>query len=239
MRSSVIVSFLEALKYDVYQLEGGHKAFRKYVSERLDNYQLNPKVIILWGLTCTGKTELLKQFPNSIDIEGLAQHNGSLFGAMNKTPHSQYRFDNLLLQKLDELQKEFYILVEGESRRIGDLMIPAFFYKAMLHGTPVLVKRSLDKRAELCAREYINEKNKEEAMKISASLNRVISKKKREEMVDHMKKGEFLQASKILLEWYYDPLYAHTLKKMEYVLEIDNDDISEGVEELKKCIASQ
>ena len=239
MRSGVIVSFLEALKYDVYQLEGGHKAFRKYVSERLDNYQLKPKVIILWGLTCTGKTDLLHKFPNSIDIEGLAQHNGSLYGALGKKPNSQYRFDNLLLQRLDELQEEKWILLEGESRRIGDLMIPGFLYKAMLSGTHILIKRSLDKRAELCAAVYINEKNKQEAIAISASLNRVISKKKKEEMVSCMEKGDFVSASKILLEWYYDPLYANTLKKMEYAAEIDNDDLEEGVRELKECIASQ
>ncbi len=236
MRSGVIVSFLEALKYEVYQLQGGHKAFRKYVKERLEHYQLKPKVIIVWGLTCVGKTDLLKRFPNSIDIEGLAQHNGSLYGAMGKIPNSQYAFDNLLLRRLDSLQQERCIILEGESRRIGDLMIPAFLYKAMLNGTHILLKRSLDKRAELCAKEYINEKNKEEAANISAGLNRVISKKKREEMVQFIEQGNYLLASKILLEWYYDPLYANTLKKINFSAEIDNDSLEEGVKEVQEFI---
>ena len=97
MRSKVIVAFLESLKYNVFQLKGGHKAFRKYVREKLENYDLKPKVITLWGLTCVGKTDLLNKFHNSIDIEGMAQHNGSLYGAMGRKPHSQFRFDNLFL----------------------------------------------------------------------------------------------------------------------------------------------
>ncbi|MFH1276316.1 MAG: tRNA 2-selenouridine(34) synthase MnmH [Candidatus Woesearchaeota archaeon] len=238
MRSGVIVSFLEALKYDVYQLKGGHKSFRKYVKERLENYELKPKVIILWGLTCVGKTDLLNKFHNSIDIEGLAQHNGSLYGAMGKNPHSQYRFDNLLLRKLDSLQNEKCIITEGESRRIGDLMIPAFFYKKMLNGIHIFLTRSIEKRAQLCAAEYINSTNKEEAIKISASLNRVIGKKKQTEMVNFIEKEDFFSASKILLEDYYDPLYQHTLKQFNYSFEINTDDMEKAKEELEKFVDS-
>lgn len=238
MRSGVIVSFLEALKYDVYQLQGGHKAFRKYVKERLENYDLKPKIVVVWGLTCVGKTDLLNRFSNSIDIEGLAQHNGSLYGAMGKNPRSQYAFDNLLLRKLDSLQEEKCIILEGESRRIGDLMIPAVLYKRMLTGVPVLLTRSMEKRAKLCADEYINKKNKEEAITISASLNRVIGKKKQIEMVEFIEHEDFLSASKILLEDYYDPLYQHTLKQFHFAAEINTDDLTQAEEELKKFIDS-
>lgn len=236
MRSKVIVAFLESLKYNVYQLKGGHKAFRKYVRERLENYDLKPEIIVLWGLTCVGKTDLLNKFPNSIDIEGLANHNGSLYGAMGKKPYSQYKFDNLLLRKLDRLQKEKFIIIEGESRRIGDLMIPEFLYKRMLHGRHILVKRSFDKRAELCAEEYINKKNQEEAKKITASLQRVISNKNKELMLDLIDQGDYVEASKILLGKYYDPLYEHTLKRFNYIAEINSDDVDKGVEELKRFV---
>jgi tRNA 2-selenouridine synthase len=236
MRSKVIVSFLESLKYNVYQLQGGHKSFRKYVKEKLDNYELKPKVIVLWGLTCVGKTDLLKYFKNSIDIEGLANHNGSLYGAMGKTPNSQYRFDNLLLRKLDKLQNEKHIITEGESRRIGNLMIPTFFYKKMLNATHVLLTRSIEKRSQLCAEEYFNLTNKTEAIKISASLQRVIGKKKQAQMVEFLENDQFTTASKILLESYYDPLYAHTLKQFKYSKEINTDDIKKAREELKEFV---
>ena len=60
MRSGIIASLLESIGMKVYQVEGGYKLFRNYLLEQLNNFKIKPKVYVLHGLTCTGKTDLLK-----------------------------------------------------------------------------------------------------------------------------------------------------------------------------------
>ena len=233
MRSKTVVSLFSSLGYDIRQLEGGYKAYREYVREKLYNYKLKPKLIVLSGLTCTGKTQLLQQFDNSIDLEGLAQHRGSLYGAIGLQPRSQKMFENLLLQKLDELNNNRFVFVEGEGRRVGDLMIPESVWKAMKAGIQVKITRSLDNRAKEAVVEYDVEKNVEEIKKVTASLWKVISKKNKEEVIKLLDEKKYNGAVKILLEFYYDPLYENTLKKIKFDHEVCNDDLEEAVEKLK------
>lgn len=232
MRSKCVVDFLHALKYPVVQLEGGYKSYRAYVRDQLDHYQLKPKIITLWGLTCTGKTDLLRQFPNSFDLEGLAQHRSSLYGAIGLTPRSQKMFDSLLLQELERLNKEKVILLEGESKKIGDVQMPDFLYKAMKQGTPVLVKRSMEQRVEHAVKEYFLPENIAQIKKITGNLWKVIGKKKKEEMIACLDKEEYAAAAKILLMDYYDQLYQHTLKVISFGKEINTDDLEKAKKEL-------
>ncbi len=232
MRSKCVVDFLYALKYPVVQMEGGYKSYRAYIREKLENFQLRPKVVVLWGLTCTGKTALLQLFPNCIDLEGLAQHRSSLYGAIGLTPRSQKMFDSLLLQELERLSQEKVIFMEGESRKIGDVQMPDFLFKAMKQGMPILIRRSVEKRVELAVREYFKLEFIPKIKEITQLLWRVIGKKKKEEMIACLDKGEYATAAKILLMDYYDPLYQHTLKELSFVKEINTDNLEKARKEL-------
>ncbi len=235
MRSRTVVSLLESFGYNVRQLAGGYKSYRAYTKEKLYHYQINPKFVVLWGLTCTGKTQLLQQFQHSLDLEGLAQHRGSLYGAIGLQPRSQKMFENLMLQRLDQLNSEKFILVEGESRRIGDVIIPDVVWKAMMSGIHVKVTRSIERRAEEAAKEYITSPEDVQKIKeITLSLSRVINNKQKEEIASLLDYKKYVDAIKILLEFYYDPLYANTLKNFEYQFEVENDDINNAIEEIKR-----
>ncbi len=237
MRSGAITALLNSLKYNVWQLEGGYKAYRAYVREKLENFVIKPKIIVLWGLTCSGKTELLQHLPNTLDLEGLAQHRGSLYGAIGLKPSSQKKFDNLFLQRLEQLNDQRYIITEGESRKIGDVQIPLFFYKAMLKGTNILVKRSIAVRAKESVREYFNSnKAITEIKKITLSLSKIISKNRKAEIVELLDKKKYQEAARILLEEYYDPLYGHTLDKKQYAFEVNNDVLEEAVKTIREKI---
>ena len=182
MRSGIIASLLESIGMKVYQIEGGYKLFRNYLLDQLNNFKIKPKVFVLHGLTCTGKTELLDQLDNVIDLEGLAQHRGSLYGAIGLIPNSQKKFENLLLAKLEELNDRDYILVEGESRRIGNCIMPECLWQAMEKGTNVLIKRSVPLRVKAMVKEYfLNPKIVEQIKEISKGLRRTISNKNKED----------------------------------------------------------
>ncbi len=233
LRSKIICDLFESLGYPTYQLKDGYKAYRAMVLEELTNFQLKPKLFVLHGLTCTGKTALLQRLPNSLDLEGLAQHRGSLYGAIGLKPRSQKMFDNLLLQKLKELNPEDFIFVEGESRRIGDLMLPDFLWKAMCSATNVLIFRDLDFRVKEMVREYfLNPLIVEEIKEITKKLWKVISNQRKEEMLTNLEHKEYEPAAEILLTDYYDPLYNHSLKKLTYSFEVKNNELDLAVKEI-------
>ncbi len=235
MRSKTVVALLDSLGYTVLQLVGGYKSYRHYVKETLYNFQLNSQLIVLCGLTCTGKTELLQQLPNSIDLEGLAQHRSSIYGAVGLQPRSQKRFESLLLLKLQKLQNEKTIFIEGESRRIGDLMIPEFLWKKMRAGIFVKITRSLANRTDAAVKEYMDSEEKiNQTVAITKTLNKVISKKRKEEIIALLEQKQYHNAITILLTDYYDPLYSHTLKDIQFNTEINNDNLKETLKLLQE-----
>jgi tRNA 2-selenouridine synthase len=234
MRSKTVVSLLDSLKFNVLQLEGGYKSYRAYIKERLYNYKLQPKVFILWGLTCTGKTSLLTKLPNALDLEGFAQHRGSMYGSVGLTPTSQKSFETQLYQRLEQLNAQPFIIIEGESRRIGDLMIPDFLWHSMNHGTHILINRSIDNRAKAAIEEYFKTiPHLDEIKTITQNLPRnLLSNKRKQEIVQLLDQNQLHDAAKILLQEYYDPLYQNTLQKHTYAFEINSDNEEKAVEEI-------
>src|SRR3989344_2924960 len=238
MRSHTVVSLLESLKFNVLQLEGGYKSYRTYIKNNLYNYQIKPKVFVLWGVTCTGKTSLLTKLHNTIDLEGLAQHRGSMYGAVGLTPSSQKSFETQLYQRLEQLNNKPFIIIEGESHRIGDTMIPDFLWKAMMHATHVLIKRSIDLRAKAAVDEYFKTiPHLDEIKQITLNLpHNLLSNKRKQEIIDLVNQNNLLDAAKILLQEYYDPLYQNTLNKHTYSFEINSDDEASAVKEIEQKI---
>ena len=234
MRSRTISALLESLGFTVLQLNGGYKAYRQYIQEKMQKYILKPTLVVLHGLTCTGKTELLQEFHNSVDLEHFAQHRSSLYGAIGLTPNSQKKFENLLFHRVEELQ---HLVIEGESRRIGDVLIPEFVWKSMNKGIHIEIKRSPKVRIAAAIREYLDTPEKVEAgKKITATLNRLISSKHKQEIIDNLNNQNYADAMKILFEQYYDPLYSHSLKSITYDFQINNDNPKLAAQELVQKI---
>ena len=104
MRSSAVAWLLDLYGFKVYLLSGGYKAYRKWV---LAQFEKEYNFTIIGGYTGSGKTpvlhELQKQGKNIIDLEALANHKGSAFGALGEKPQpGQEMFENLLSQSLHD-----------------------------------------------------------------------------------------------------------------------------------------
>ncbi|MFH1332248.1 MAG: tRNA 2-selenouridine(34) synthase MnmH [archaeon] len=230
MRSKALCMLLENLGMDVRQLQGGHKEYRKHVVEKLKNYKPKAKLIVLYGMTGCGKTKMLKQFKNSLDLEGLAQHRSSLFGDIGLKPRSQKMFEALLVKRLEELDEEKYILTEGESRKIGNVIIPAALFTEMQKGTKVKVEASMEYRIKNLIECYSNKEDEKIVEKIKM-LTRRLGKDKVEKMLGLFEKKKYEEVARMLLEEYYDPLYSHTINKQEYALVIRPQEIK-SIEQL-------
>lgn len=126
MRSAAVAWLLDLYGFNVYQLVGGYKAFRTWV---IDHLAQDRHYTILGGYTGSAKTEILQQLKlkgeTVIDLEGIAHHKGSAFGAIGQAAQpSQEMFENILAIKIVEAGDRS-IWLEDESQRIGTVNIPS------------------------------------------------------------------------------------------------------------------
>ena len=237
LRSKTVTSLLESLNYKVLQLEGGYKAYRAYVKWQLDKYVLKPKLIVLYGRTGTGKTLLLKGFHNSIDLEALAGHRGSMYGGIGMAQNTQKKFENLLLQELERLKDEKCIFVEGESKRIGNVFVPESFFNAMEDGIKISVECSMAKRVELSAKEYCNTEEKINDFKeITKTIRQKLSNNIKQEIIALLEERNIEKALTLLFSEYYDPQYDYYLKNLKYDLIVNNDDSEKTLSEITEFV---
>ncbi len=130
-RSKSMAWLFETAGYKVYFLEGGYKAYRKYIRSQ---FEQDYKLLVLGGKTGSGKTDLLKAIERNgnqfLDIEGIAHHKGSAFGDIGqKAQPTNEQFENNLYHKWKDFDISKPIWIEDESRGLGTVSIPEPLYK--------------------------------------------------------------------------------------------------------------
>jgi tRNA 2-selenouridine synthase len=114
---------------------------------------------VVGGKTGSGKTDYLKYLAGKgeqvIDLEGLAHHKGSSFGALGQEPQpSQEQFENNLAEALMACDANRPVWVEFESRTIGRLVLPETLFRAMLQAPMTVLEVPDDVRIQRLLREY-------------------------------------------------------------------------------------
>ena len=227
MRSEIAVKWLNDCGVKVNRLKGGYKNFRNWViSQHLDIENYIKDWIIIGGLTGSGKTDFLRSFKESIDLERIANHRGSAFGVRDGGQPTQSNFENILT--LDYLNHKYEkLILEDESRTIGRAGLPGFWYQKMQSSKLVILEVDDDKRAENIYYEYvydeINNGVSEDNLleKYLGSLNNI---KRRlgnvvyDNIKDLMKSAFHQNEKEIHKEWiltlltsYYDKMYSYKL----------------------------
>jgi len=231
MRSRSVVNLLRQFRYDAYQLEGGYKKYRHDVLECLGDF--HPKLIVVHGLTGTGKTRILQHLDNIIDLEDLAQHRSSLFGAIDRIPRNQREFESHLFQVIQSLGKEPHF-IEGESRKIGRVFIPKSLAMAMKEGIYVKVNCSMETRIKRIIEDYpVADKNTLlELERILKSLRRKMGQKEVDRLCSLLNQGDLDGLVRALLLGYYDKRYGNCMNGYRYEFELSSEDIGVAVAEL-------
>jgi len=210
-------------------LEGGYKSYRHFV---LNNLSVNKNLIILGGLTGSGKTRILKYLQEIgqyvIDLEGIANHKGSAFGSLGQPPQpSSEHFANLLFDQWKNTGQHQPVWLEDESRNIGTVFMPEEFYLHMQKNPVIVLLMDVKTRLPRLIEEY----SCYSTVEIVASLMRIKKRMggdKAKEAVDAVINGDFAKAVEITLN-YYDKAYLFGLKRKEeknvFLINTDSDDI--------------
>ncbi len=194
-------------------LDGGYKSYRHHVLESLS---VNRKMFILGGLTGSGKTDLLHYLKQSgrqvVDLEGLANHKGSAFGALGQEaqPSSEH-FANLLFSEWEKTDPSQPVWVEDESRNIGSVFMPDAFYRNLQENPAIILMMDIGTRIPRLMKEYSRYDPPDLrtcVMKISKRLGGDNTR----EALEAIESGDLARTAEITLR-YYDKAYLYGLKK--------------------------
>lgn len=238
MRSAAVAWLLDMYGFKVYLLTGGYKAYRKWVLAQFEkNYNFN----IIGGYTGSGKTlllhELKKQHKIIIDLEGLANHKGSAFGALEGIPQpGQETFENTLAQALAQLAvggEQFAdiancIFIEDESQRIGNIQIPRSLWCSMRKAPVFFMDIPFEERLIYITEEYGKLKKetiKDAILRIQKRLGGLETKN----ALQFLESNNFMECFRILLS-YYDKWYHKGLHNRENISTLLNKIPCNGVD---------
>lgn len=158
LRSQIVQQWLKAdAGIDYPRVKGGYKAMRNFLLTTMDQAVDQCDFVLLGGMTGTGKTEVLTQLNNGLDLEGHANHRGSSFGKRATGQPSNIDFENRLavdLLKKRAVGVEQFVL-EDESRAIGSCALPLPLYQGMQQFPMVWLEDSLQGRVERILRDYV------------------------------------------------------------------------------------
>jgi len=245
LRSKSVVALLRALGCDdVYGLEGGYRAYRAHVRAELAAWEAPPS-FVLRGLTGVGKTLVLRELERlrpgwTIDLEGLARHRSSLLGMVGLEPVSQKAFESGLAARL---RRGFPgpVVFEGESRKVGDVVVPERVWSALDRGTNILLEADVPRRVEVLAEDYLAKPEAGERLRAQlARIERLMGPVKYEDVLTGLwDRGAIAELVELLLERYYDPRYRHGEKGRDYALTIDATDPARAAREVAAWIENR
>jgi tRNA 2-selenouridine synthase len=206
-------------------LEGGYKSYRHHILKSFNNHK---RIIVLGGMTGSGKTEILKNLKTTghkvIDLEAMANHKGSAFGALGQSPQpSTEHFANMLFSEWGKENIDEPVWMEDESRNIGTVFMPENFYTRLQEAPAIILMIDREKRIPKLVREYgmyPQYQLKESIMKVSKRLGGDNTRK----VISAIETGNMEEAVRLMLR-YYDRTYMHSLsrKPSKNILYVESD----------------
>lgn len=234
MRSNSFAWLMNTSGLDTCIMQGGYKAFRNYVLEYFDK---DRKLILLGGKTGSGKTDILKKLNvlsfQTIDLEGLAHHKGSAFGAINEqSQNPQQVFEHDLYHGLSLLDETRSVILEDESQTIGFNKLPHGLWLQMKQATIIKLEIPFELRVQKLVEDYTTvniEALKSCVVKISQQLGTLNTKL----CLQYLDDRNLPDVARLSL-LYYDRAYEFSYKnKKQPIIKLDSDTIDAQLNALK------
>ena len=236
MRSGSFAWLLQTAGLHPAILTGGYKAYRNAV---LSAFEAPRNLIILGGKTGSGKTDILhelaRQGEQTIDLEGLAHHKGSSYGAIGQLPQpSTEQFENTVFENWLNVDGTRRIWLEDESRNVGSCFVPMPLWQQMRAAPVAFVDMSKALRVARLVREYTGIDHQlliEATERIQKRLGGKVTK----DALDALTRYDYATVADLTLD-YYDKAYLHGLSQRDsarvHTLEIRDGDPAETARQL-------
>ena len=222
LRSQVAQEWLAQDGIQLPRVVGGSKALRGFCLDVIRKSRTRG-ILLVGGRTGSGKTQVVRQVANHVDLEALANHRGSAFGARRTPQPTPVAFENALAVALLKLDANKPVVAEDESRTIGRLAIPRPLFDAMQRASIVLLQVDADERVENIYREYVLDAGhpREQLLTALARIERRLGGQRYQQIARTMVAAFDASASaapdlhrrwiRCLLHDYYDPMYDYQL----------------------------
>jgi tRNA 2-selenouridine synthase len=216
MRSGSFAWLLETAGFEVNILAGGYKAYRNLV---LESFVKPLNLIVLGGKTGSAKTETLHELERLgeqiIDLEGIAHHKGSAFGAIGQLaqPSTEF-FENILFEKLQKLDHNKRIWIEDESKNIGTCNIPESLWWQMRASKVLFLDIDVPARVPFLVEKYAQAGFDQELLFSLERIKQRLGGLKFKEATDALSQKNYADVAQITLE-YYDKWYLMGLQKRD------------------------
>ena len=218
-RSWSLATVLARIGWRVALLDGGYRSYRQRVVQDLDAMSARLRFTVVAGPTGSGKTRVLQiaaaQGAQVLDLEELASHRGSVLGNVPRSPQpSQKAFDSLLWRTLRGFDPSRPVLVESESRKIGQLHLPESLMMKMRAADCVSLSVPLEIRVRLLRDQYPH--LEEDRENLRAQLDRLVSLYQDQRVARWQALADAGcwddLVGRLLLE-HYDPAYQRSLER--------------------------
>ena len=221
-RSGSFAVILQQIGWRVETVQGGYKSWRHLVVDALYDAAFPCPVVVLDGNTGSAKTDVLKLLPERgvqvLDLEGLANHRGSLFGGMGDQP-SQKAFEGRLALAIAQLDPTRPVVVEAESAKVGNCRLPPRLWRAMVAAPRIAIAAPRAARAEYLTRAYADlTADRDRLDAIVASLRPAHAAEVIAQWRALVASGGFTALADGLMEHHYDPRYGKHRARMEVPL---------------------
>ena len=224
-RSKAFAIILSEVGWRTQQLEGGYKEYRNHVLEFMDTIGSKLKIILISGKTGCAKTKILQSIARQggqiLDLEGLANHKGSLLGKIpNLKQPSQKFFESKLFYQLKQLNLKKEVFLEAESSKIGNIHIPKTIWAKMIVSPRIEIKADIHLRSTFLVKDYEYMcKNPELINPIIFGLRKRLSKKLVDSWKELIDQKKWQELTRSFLENHYDPSYSsNTIKNDRKVI---------------------
>jgi len=236
MRSGSFAWLLQTAGLSPAILTGGYKAYRNVV---LAAFAEPRNLLILGGKTGSGKTDILHQLAAQgeqiIDLEGLANHKGSSYGAIGQLPQpSSEQFENLIFQEWQRLDRNRTIWLEDESRNVGSCFVPMPLWHQMRAAPVAFVDVPKVVRVERLVREYTGIDH-ELLIEATERIRKRLGGQITQQALDALAQQNYAIVADLTLD-YYDKAYLYGLSQRNqanvFPLEILEDNPAQTAEQL-------
>jgi tRNA 2-selenouridine synthase len=213
MRSNAMATILSQVGWRTTVLAGGYRTYRREVTARLYDGELPLRFVLLDGHTGSAKTEMLGRLAargfQTLDLEGLAEHRGSLFGALaGRAQPSQKLFESRLLQALDALDPARVVVAEAEASKIGERMLPPALWTRLAQAPYVELVAQPSERARYLVAAYHDIIGDRAAL--DEAFRRLPTHPSRERLANWRAladAGAFAELAQAVMALHYDPAY--------------------------------